>query len=198
MENPLDRFLPETDVRERHEITVHAPPAIVMEAARTLSFRSIPLVRAIFWLRGRILGARPDSPEWSRGFVEEALAAGWVALHEESGRCLVAGASCRPWIPDGGFHPDPSRPLPRLQRARSREDRVDAPGQTLDRRRHPIHHRDPRDGDRHTGSREIPPLLAAFRRRDCVHSIAPSAGRAARGGAPVPIRRIPAAAMSRR
>lgn len=105
MENPLDRFLPETDVRERHEITVHAPPAIAMEAARTLSFRSIPLVRAIFWLRGRILGARPDRPEWSRGFVEEALAAGWVALHEESGRCLVAGASCRPWIPDVVFTP---------------------------------------------------------------------------------------------
>ena len=120
MENPLDRFLPETDVRERHEITVHAPPAIVMEAARTLSFRSIPLVRAIFWLRGRILGARPDSPEWSRGFVEEALAAGWVALHEESGRCFVAGASCRPWIPDVVFAPIP----PDRFRAYSEPDRV--------------------------------------------------------------------------
>lgn len=103
--SPLDRFLPEADVRERHETTVRAPAGVVMEAARSLSFRSIPIVRAIFWLRGRILGARPDRPEWSRAFVEEALAAGWGVLYEDAGRCFVAGSSCRPWVPDVVFTP---------------------------------------------------------------------------------------------
>ena len=40
-----------------------APAALVLETARTFDLRSTPLVRAIFWLRARILGAKAAAPD---------------------------------------------------------------------------------------------------------------------------------------
>jgi hypothetical protein len=101
--SPLDRFFSDTDLSERHETTVRAPAALVYETARNLDLGSLWLVQRIFWLRGRVLGAREAGPMWSRGFVGEALAAGWGVLAEEPGRLFIAGGQCQPWMPDVVF-----------------------------------------------------------------------------------------------
>jgi len=119
-ESPLDRFFSETDLSERHETMVRAPSALVYETARNLDLGSLWLVQRIFWLRARVLGARGTGQSWSRGFVEEALAAGWGILLEEPGRIFIAGGQCQPWVPDVVFTAVP----PERFAAYSEPDRV--------------------------------------------------------------------------
>ncbi len=84
-------------MRHRHETVVRAPAALVLETARTFDLRSAPLVRAIFWLRAMILGAKGKGTDWSRGFLEELLHIGWGILAHEKDRWIVAGTVCQPW-----------------------------------------------------------------------------------------------------
>jgi hypothetical protein len=101
----LDPFIPRPDVRERHEITIHAPAGLVFEVARSFDMQSIPIVRAIFWLRAKVLGARTAPARESSEFITEMLSMGWVCLAEEPGRFFVAGAACQPWKGDVVFSP---------------------------------------------------------------------------------------------
>jgi len=103
--SPLDPFLPHADVRERHEILVHAPADLVLATARQLDPESIPAVRAIFSLRAWILGSR--RPRLAAGLVEKTLRLGWGILEEDAGRFFCAGAVCRPWLADVDFRPLP-------------------------------------------------------------------------------------------
>jgi hypothetical protein len=96
----LDRFLPDPDLQTRYKIMVRAPAALVLETARTFDLQSTPLVRAIFWLRGKILGTKAAAPDWSLGFVPVMLGMGWGVLAEEPNRWFVAGTVCRPWLAD--------------------------------------------------------------------------------------------------
>jgi hypothetical protein len=102
---PIERFVPRPDVRERHEITIRAPAALVYEVAHGFDMQSIRAVRGIIWLRGKILGARRGEERVPRGLVAETLAMGWGRLAEEPGRYYVAGAVCRPWEADVAFTP---------------------------------------------------------------------------------------------
>jgi hypothetical protein len=99
---PLDRFLPKADVRERHEILVHAPPDLVLDTAKAIDLSSIPAVRAIFGLREWMMGGR-RAPRPPRGLVEETLGLGWGVLEDEKGRRFCAGAVCQPWLADVAF-----------------------------------------------------------------------------------------------
>ena len=58
----LDRFIPNPDLKRRHQTVVRAPAALVLETARTFDVRSTRLVRAIFGcVRGSgAEGAAPD------------------------------------------------------------------------------------------------------------------------------------------
>ena len=103
----LDRFIPDPDVQIRHKIMVRAPAALVLETAQTFDLGSAPLVRAIFWLRGMILGAKAAAPDWSLGFVSVMLRMGWGVLAAESDRWFVAGAVCQPWLADVVMMPIP-------------------------------------------------------------------------------------------
>jgi len=105
MPDLLDRFIPHPDVRERHQITVAAPAELVFDVARNFTMQSIPLVRAIFRLRSRLMGARgPDS--WRpAGIVAETRSMGWGPLEEQPGRTYAAGAACQPWRADVEFRP---------------------------------------------------------------------------------------------
>jgi hypothetical protein len=107
MPTPIDRFMPDADVRKRHDVVVHAPAALVLETARTFDMLSMPPVRAIFWLRARILGAKVSVRSWARGLIEEARGMGWEVLAEEDGRFIVMGAVCQPWVADVVFTPIP-------------------------------------------------------------------------------------------
>jgi hypothetical protein len=104
MPDALDAFLPAFDVRERHVVTVRAPAPLVYQVAREFDLQSLPLVQALFWLRGRLMGARP-ARRLTRGFVEETRALGWECLLERPGELYVSGAACRPWLADVTFEP---------------------------------------------------------------------------------------------
>ncbi len=102
----IDRFLPQADVRERHETLVRARPDVVFDVAWNFDLWSIPLVRAIFWLRATFLGAaKPPRDLFSRGLVAETTAMGWGMLTHRPGRELVMGAVTRPWVPNVTFTP---------------------------------------------------------------------------------------------
>lgn len=108
MESPavlLDRLMPRPDVRERHEVLVKAPAPLVFEVASAFSLQSVPLVRAIFWLRALAMRSKTP-PTWPReGLVAETPRMGWGRLAEEPGRFYIAGASCQPWLADVVFSP---------------------------------------------------------------------------------------------
>jgi hypothetical protein len=100
----IEQFIPEADYRERHETIVHAPADVVFDVAQHFNLQSIPLVRAIFWLRARLLGARQPAPDlFARGLVAETKALGWGELALEPGRELVMGATAQPWKADVTF-----------------------------------------------------------------------------------------------
>jgi len=99
----LDRFIAGPDVRERFEITVRAPAAVVMEVAKGFDMQSVPVVRAIFRLREIVLGSTAQAVRPRRGILDETTALGWGVLSEQPGRFVVAGARCRPWLADVKF-----------------------------------------------------------------------------------------------
>jgi hypothetical protein len=101
--NLLDRFIPRPDVRECHEITIRAPAAVALEVARHFDMQSIWMVRAIFWLRALLLGARTPAAKRPVGLVADMLALGWGCLADDPGHFFVAGAACQPWQADVVF-----------------------------------------------------------------------------------------------
>jgi len=99
----LDRFIPSPDIRERFETTIHAPGAVVMQAAANFDMQSVPTVRAIFWLREALLRGESHSPRTPQGILEETKNLGWGVLDEQPGRFVICGARCQPWLADVTF-----------------------------------------------------------------------------------------------
>ncbi len=93
----IDAFLPDPDVRERHQTVVAAPADITWAAVQDLDFRDSALVRAIFRGRELLMRARPKDGGKAGTFLEQVEALGWRRLAEEPGRELVFGAVTRPW-----------------------------------------------------------------------------------------------------
>lgn len=102
---PLDRFVPRPDVRERFETTIRAPANLVMEVAVAFDMQSLPLVKAIFWLRAKVTGATSVPPRKPQGLLAETRSLGWGLLAENPGRLVVCGATCQPWKADVTFTP---------------------------------------------------------------------------------------------
>ncbi len=88
----LDEFLPEYDVRERHERRVPGSPELAVAAALGAPVAPDALVRTLFRLRGLPGGGSVLGAVRALGFVE--------LVHEPA--CLVLGAAGRPWTPRGG------------------------------------------------------------------------------------------------
>ena len=101
----LDRFIPDYEAGDRHEVRVAAPAEFAYEALAKMDLESIPLVHAIFAARAKILGAAPDAPELPRGLLASTLALGWGVLGQVPGREIAVGAVTRPWEADVRFHP---------------------------------------------------------------------------------------------
>ena len=110
----LDRFLPDPEVDEYHQVEVRAPAAITLAAAKETDLQSAPLVKAIFWLRAvpALLRGEPFRPQGSRGIVEQTLGLGWGVLAEEPDREIVIGAYTQPWHEQVTFHPCRQRSSP--------------------------------------------------------------------------------------
>ena len=100
---PLERFIPNPDVRERFETTIRAPACLVMEVAAQMDMQSLPAVKFIFWLRERLTRAARSAPRKPQGILEETKALGWGVLAEQPGRFVVCGATCRPWLANVEF-----------------------------------------------------------------------------------------------
>ncbi len=107
MDPAIARFIPAPDARERHAVLVRAPADLVFEVAEAFDLQSIRPVRVIFWLREKLLRARPGPPRTPRGLVDEMTSIGWGVLAREPGRLLVAGAETQPWQADVIFRPIP-------------------------------------------------------------------------------------------
>lgn len=100
----IEQFMPQADYRERHETIVRAPADVVFDVAQHFDLQSIPLVRAIFWLRAVVLGAqRPTAGLFASGLVAETKQLGWGELALDPGRELVMGATAQPWKADVTF-----------------------------------------------------------------------------------------------
>jgi hypothetical protein len=104
----LDPFIPDPDVRSRHETRVKAPADLVQDVARDFDMQSIPIVHAIFWLRTKLMGAKGPAPSRGSGLVASTQSIGWDVLLDEPGRAYVSGASCQPWKADVVFSPIPA------------------------------------------------------------------------------------------
>jgi len=79
--------MPKADVTDRHETLVRAPAGVVFDVAQNFDLQSIPLVRAIFWLRAKILGvAEMPAHLFEKGLVAETTAMGWRILAERRAR----------------------------------------------------------------------------------------------------------------
>lgn len=94
----LDPYIPTPDIRERFDTTVRAPADLVMEVAANFDLYSLAPIKAIFWLRERMMRARPDIPRKPQGLVAELKGLGWGPLVERSGQLIVYGATCQPWL----------------------------------------------------------------------------------------------------
>jgi hypothetical protein len=114
----LDRFLPNPDVDEYHQIKVRAPAAVTLAAAKETDLQASPIANAIFRLRAvpALLRGGPFRPQGSRGLVEETLGLGWGVLAEEPDREIVIGAYTQPWHEQVTFHSLPPEDFARFNR----------------------------------------------------------------------------------
>jgi hypothetical protein len=108
MSSPLDSFLPTPDIRERFHTMIRAPQALVMEVAANFDMQSLPVVRAIFWLREKLMRAAPSGPRQPQGLLAETRGMGWALLAEHPGEMIVCGAACQPWLATARFIPIPA------------------------------------------------------------------------------------------
>lgn len=99
----IERLIPAWDVRSYHQTIVQAPASTVFAVAEHFDLQSIPLVRAIFWLRGKLMRASRSSPRRPAGLVAETKSLGWGELYRQPGRELVMGAVTQPWLADVRF-----------------------------------------------------------------------------------------------
>jgi hypothetical protein len=99
----IDRFIPHPDVRERFETTIRAPAAVVMQVASDFDMQSLPLVKAIFWLREKAMRSGRAAPRTPRGILEETKALGWGLLADQPSRLVICGAKCQPWLANVKF-----------------------------------------------------------------------------------------------
>ena len=53
-----EAFIPTPDVREEHHIDIHAPSSEVLDLATRMDLQALPVVHALIWVRGKLMGAR--------------------------------------------------------------------------------------------------------------------------------------------
>jgi hypothetical protein len=110
-ESPAVAFIPTPYVRDRHEIVIDAPADRVFFDATRIDLLSLPVIRAIFRVRARLIGDTFEPPRKPLGIVADTMVLGWGLLAHAPCRSIVMGAAARPWtrnvtfraIPPGEF-----------------------------------------------------------------------------------------------
>jgi hypothetical protein len=103
----LDRFIPDWEVAERHEIEVHAPIDTTYRAFRTADFEESFLISWIFRLRQLVMGGKSVAYSGPRTVLDRCLAMGWGVLSEVPRQSIVLGAITQPWNAAPVFRPLP-------------------------------------------------------------------------------------------
>ena len=107
--SPAAGFMPAPDAYDAHEIVIRAPADVVFDSAANIDLGTLPIVRAIFWLRSALIGDTPVD-RVPQGIVAETQSLGWGVLDYEPGRMIVMGAATRPWQKNVTFRAiEPSR-----------------------------------------------------------------------------------------
>ena len=101
----LDTFMPDYEIRERHDARVAAPAAVTLAVARELALLDLPLVRALVKGREFILGATADRQARPRALIAEMQSIGWGVLADVPEHEIVMGAVTRPWDANVVFRP---------------------------------------------------------------------------------------------
>jgi hypothetical protein len=103
----LDTFMPNYDIRERHDTRVAAPAAVTLAVARDLALLDLPVVRAVVRGRELILRATADRRARPHALIAEMQSIGWGVLADVPEREIVMGAVTRPWDANVVFRPLP-------------------------------------------------------------------------------------------
>lgn len=101
----LDEFLPKADIRLRHQVLIGAPVSAALTATWSLDMESIAIIRMLFWLRSKALGAK-DAAGHRPLRISDLLDLGWARLAEGE-HSLAMGTVCQPWRADAMFRPIP-------------------------------------------------------------------------------------------
>lgn len=99
----LDRFIPDPEVIEHHQIAIDAPADLVMSTAKNMRVLDSPLIRAIFKMRELALGGEPDDREHPQALLAQMESIGWVVLSEKAGREIALGCVTQPWMANPVF-----------------------------------------------------------------------------------------------
>ena len=100
----LDRFMPHYEIAERHHISVNAPAALTLAAAKGLDTGQFFISRAIFNARALILGGPVDRrPMLVQGLAAQMQTIGWRVLAEVADQEIVFGAVTKPWQAEPAF-----------------------------------------------------------------------------------------------
>jgi hypothetical protein len=94
----LDRFMPDYEIVERHQVRVAAPADMTLQAATEADLQQSGIVRAIFTAREWVLGAEPADVVRLPGLIADLRVLGWQVLAETPGREIVMGAVTQPWL----------------------------------------------------------------------------------------------------
>jgi hypothetical protein len=95
----LDRFMPDYEVVDRHQVRVAAPVEITIATASEMDLRQSAIIRGIFKSRQLILRGTPAEPwQGRKSFVAQAKAGGWGVLADVPGRETIMGAVTQPWV----------------------------------------------------------------------------------------------------
>ena len=106
----LDEFLPEFEFVERHAVALPTPAPAAVAAARAVTPREMPLVRALFALRSLpalVTRSRGLPTEQERPLAEQLVELGFVTLFDAEDE-FVLGYVGQPWRLTGD-------PMPQLR-----------------------------------------------------------------------------------
>ena len=93
----IDIVFPDYEFKGQRGITIHASPAQIFSAIRTVTLADMPIAAALIWLRylpGRLSGAVQSQTSEMKPALEETLK-GMIVLAEKPDRELVLGAIAR-------------------------------------------------------------------------------------------------------
>lgn len=104
----LDRFIPDPEVVEHHQIAVAAPADVLLATAKEMQMLDLPIIRAIIRIREVAMGGQPDERPHPATLLDQMESIGWVVLSEKAGREIVLGCVTQPWLANPVFRPVPA------------------------------------------------------------------------------------------